>query len=172
MKALVAKINCFPIINAHLATLVDASSASKKIFTWDVASFYVLPLIASVFLGYFISPTESLTNVLITSLSVFAALLFNLLMLVLGVIEKNKGTTDFVKLQKETYANIAYAILVSLVTVALLIIPYLITLPAQYDLIRKVFWGVVFFLLINFALTMAMVLKRMHAILVKLIQVP
>jgi hypothetical protein len=168
--SLVAKINLIPIVKAHLDTLVDASVASNKIFKFDLVTFYAAPLVFGSIIGYFFVPSETLISVLITSLSVFAALLFNLLMLVLGVIEKRKGNKNFILVQRETYANIAYSILVSLVAVGLLIVPYFVTATENdYVILRKVFWGAVFFLLLNFGLTMAMILKRMHAILVKLI---
>lgn len=169
MKALVAKINCLPIVSAHIKTLIDARETNNRVFKVDVFSFYLFPAILATLGGYYVVPSESLINVLITSLSVFAALLFNLLMLVLGVIEKRKGKENFIKLQKETYANIAYAILVSLISVGLLIIPYLWKFESG-SIIEKLFWGIIYFLLLNFGFTMAMILKRMHVILVRLIE--
>lgn len=171
MKALVTKINCLPIVKAHILTLVDASQSSDKVFRFDVATFYGIPIVGASILGYYVVPSDSLINVLITSLSVFAALLFNLLMLVLGVIDKRKGNQNFILLQRETYANIAYAVLISLFTVACLLIPYLFEFSKGSNA-QKIYWGVIYFLLINFGLTMAMILKRMHAILVKLIDYP
>src|SRR4051812_47041029 len=103
---LVAKINVTPIVRAHIATLRDASLGSTKVFKLDLGVFYGLPVLVAL-LSWVVIPNDNLTASLITSLSVFAALLFNLLMLVLNVIEKRKGNRDFILLQRETYANIA-----------------------------------------------------------------
>lgn len=174
--SLLAKINCSAIVKAHTLTLVDGRINENKIFSGDVFLFYLAPAVLAFPLGFFLAPTDTFVNVLITSLSVFAALLFNLLMLVLGVIEKRKGNNNFIVLQRETYANISYAILVSLIAVGLLLIPALFSFDEKthsdnwivYG--RKTLWFAIFFLLINFSLTMAMVLKRMHKILVKLLE--
>lgn len=167
MKALVAKIDLLPIIGAHIKTLRDDSDESKKVFGQDIISFFVAPLLLGSAVAYFKLPSEALISVLITSLSVFAALLFNLLMLVLGVIEKKKSSDkNFQELQRETYANIAYAILVSLLGVVFLIVPFFYN-GTEITVYHRVFWAFVYSILFNFLLTMAMILKRMHRILVK-----
>ena len=172
--SLITKINIAPIVRAHLVTLRDARLTAETLLANDVYLFYGVPCLFGL-LSLVVIPTEALINVLVTSLSVFAALLFNLLMLVLSVIEKRKGNKVFFQLQRETYANISYAILVALITVALLLIPYFYaftsapTDPPTTG--QRVFWGAIYFLLVNFGLTMAMILRRMHAILVKLIDI-
>jgi len=171
---LTAKVNVFPIITAHIDTFVDASTVSEKLYKPHLFMFYGTSLILAM-LSFFVIPGGDFISVVITSLSVFAALLFNLLMLVLSVIEKKKGNRTFILLQRETYANISYAILMALVTTALLIVPYFYPLTHKENepvtIAQIAFWGVVYFLLVNFGLTMAMILKRMHTILVKLIEI-
>lgn len=171
-----AKINLSGILKAHYNTLVDASTKQRQSSISDKFVFFVLPLLVAILGAFLIVPSDkNILGVLITSLSIFAGLLFNLLVLVMQIIEKKKGTTDFIKLQKETYANIAYAILVALVASAILLIPYFIESepppPGQKVEIAiwgRIFWAIVYFLLLNFAVTMAMILRRMHAILLKI----
>lgn len=183
MRFLIAKINLTAILKAHLDTLIDGSTKESKKSYVDVVVFYAIPAVLSVVGASFLIPSDkSILGILITSLSIFAGLLFNLLVLVMQIIEKKKGDFVFKNVQKATYANISYAILISLVTSAVLLIPYFVEPERDPNLYNnlinnavsiipieaRIFWGIVYFLLINFALTMAMILKRMHGILVKI----
>lgn len=178
MRSLITKINLSTILKAHLSTLVDSSTKERKGSLGDKVLFFLAPAVVSALASLLFIPSDkNIIGILITSLSIFAGLLFNLLVLVMQIIEKRKGKTDFIRIQKDTYANIAYAILVSITASAILLIPYFIEstnarVTANGDVFitfyARVFWAVIYFLLLNFGLTMAMVLKRMHVILTKI----
>ncbi len=160
-----SKINCLEIIKEHLQTL--RSHNTGQVLLWDISLFYVLPLLG-ILLAIYFAPSEALANVLITSLSVFAALLFNLLLLTLDTIRKQKESdvkdNILLKLLKETYSNIAYATLVALVAICFLMIPYFVQLK-DHPRLQVIVWSTIYYLIINFMLTLAMILKRMNVIL-------
>ena len=131
-----------------------------------------MPIAAALLLIKYYTPNEALSNILITSLSLFTALLFNLLLLSLDTIRKEKESPKskdrVLLLMKETYYNIAYAILITLLTVSILLIPYLRKDGLSPGL-QCTIWTIVYFLVANFILTMAMILKRMNVILTALL---
>src|SRR5205807_4538623 len=95
----------------------------------DIIIFYLLPIGIAVLLVVCFKPTEALSNILVTALSIFAALLFNLLLLVLEAVHKANTSTAvnpsrLQLLLRETYANIAYSVFISLVAIVILAATY------------------------------------------------
>lgn len=169
---MLAKINCIDIIGDHLHTFKDYNSNKKT--PSDFLLFYAFPLLlALVGLKYIPTISRDLVNVLITAFSVFAALLFNLLLLMFDIIRRSKANpkTQAIKLEllQEIYSNISYSIFVSVVAIVALLIPLLgidlpnISLTAGYS--DRVASFVIYFLLGNFVLTLLMILKRVHVLL-------
>jgi hypothetical protein len=117
--------------------------------------------------------SKDLVNVLVTALSVFAALLFNLLLLIFDIIRKSKNEPDTqdikLGLLKEIYANISYSIFVSIVSIMVLLVPLLnIDIPRIASIsmhVDKVVSFIIYFLIGNFVLTLLMILKRVHVLL-------
>lgn len=164
MSGVLNKINVWDIIVEHFKSLRDADSgkASKT----DVALFFagpIAPLVVIVAFGMRLS--DSTISVLATALSILAGLLFNLLVL-LHSLETAPRDPAFNKLMKrfakELHANIAYAIVVSLIALIPLVIASYFDLK---DWRRTAFGVVAVYLAVHFTLTMAMVLKRMDAML-------
>jgi hypothetical protein len=162
------KINISFIVRDHLATLRDNVTGKRSI--GDLFLFFVLPLAFSGFLVWGIhNPVDrTISNILITSLSIFSALLLNLLMLIYDLVRKEDlktapGKNNLVgQLLREIFANISYSIVVSVFCVAILLIAYL-------DLLSGIFLDIfslaVYSLVLQFLLTLFMVLKRVHVLL-------
>ena len=162
-----AKISVFRIIQDHLSTLrvYRGSNAEKSpVSRGDIFLFYVVPIFIAAtfyFLGNLTLNSEVI-SILITSLSVFAALLFNLLILIYDIITKREHSKRMMEFLKEIYANVSYSVLVSVLSVVLL-------LGGLFHISAE--WAVAginlasFYLVTHFILTLFMILKRTHALL-------
>ena len=161
-----SKINVLKIFRDHFSTLHRYKE--EKVSIRDVCSFYIFPLFLSLLIGYVldISLKKELVHILITSFSIFAALLFNLLILVYDIIVRWKRGTQqvsevVVKFLEEIYINISYSILISVASVVVLILN-LFNMPTWLATVVNV---VSFYFLIHFLLTLLMILKRVHILL-------
>ncbi len=176
MFPLFNKINVSRIIRDHIGTLIDAQT--RKISVWDLILFFVLPAIAAVLILFVMgTPIDRpISNILITSLSVFSGLLLNLLLLIYDLVMKEvqesgqeQEPTPKGQLLREIVANISYSILVSVFCVAILLIAYL---DIGSGVFLKIFSFSVYFLVIQFLLTLFMVLKRVHVLFSFMIMTP
>jgi protein-S-isoprenylcysteine O-methyltransferase Ste14 len=107
----------------------------------------------------------------VTSLSVFAALLFNLLLLTYDIIAK-ASTTEKKIFLKEVYSNISYSILVAVITVVItLLFDIMAPMIREIDsvaityAIYRILNGFIYFIAGNFILSLLMVLKRIHVLM-------
>jgi hypothetical protein len=168
------KINPRRIIRDHLKTLY--SNRTSKPNPWDFLLFFILPVIVSIFLlsGLKAPLNKDAIGVFATSLSIFAALLFNLLLLVYDVVRKvdqseRKQANDGVKAQvlKEAFSNISFSILVSIVSVIFLLVLFLLNdqLEKWPHAIKYLLDFVSYWLISMFILTLFMVLKRVHILI-------
>jgi hypothetical protein len=159
------KINCLVIIRDHTATL--RKQGTNKIRGSDIFLFYIFPAIISGIVVFFFSElSDALIPILITSLSIFAALLFNLLLLVHGAISRNVTSTrrfpDRTKYLREIFNNISFSILVSVLSIVLLII---YTQFITGCITTAIFTFFIYYLVLVFILALLMVLKRIHILL-------
>ncbi len=169
-----SKINVTKIIIDHLRTLRNYDT--QKLRFVDYALFILVPIIVSAVLiifSYLID--KEFANILITSLSIFAALLLNLLLLVFDIVRKtndsiarNKELKNPYEAEekrltflKEIYANISYAIFVSILSIVILLIAYFV---CDFHLLQ-LFSFFIYFLSLNFILTLLMIVKRVHILL-------
>ena len=177
------KISIANIIKDHISTL--RNNKTRKISYLDITLFFLLPFFISGFIVYLgISLNDALVNALITSLSIFSALLFNLLLLVYDVSEKKlylPETTDPVEnkrriktreLLREIYINISFSILVSIISVSTLLIYFLkvsscVFLSINICSLQWLLALVIYYLTIQFALNLFMILKRIYILLAK-----
>lgn len=82
------KIDISKIFKDHLATLEDNSTGERS--KGDIILFFVLPLIPTVLMVWYKASLDSnVVSILVTCMSVFAALLFNLLLLIYDIIRKD-----------------------------------------------------------------------------------
>lgn len=176
------KINVISIVKDHLETLENHNTS--KVHFPDIFLFFIFPLIIAFFLTSLeVLLNDVMANALITSFSVFAALLFNLLLLVYDITGKSSTSSnskladDRLKLKKkilrQLYINISFSILVSVIEIIILILYFLKIKTCD-------FWGfsicifpqlppvlsfIIYYLTGLFILTMLMILKRIYKLL-------
>lgn len=168
------KINITKIVIDHLNTLRDYNT--QKLRFTDYILFIFFPIILSAILVLFsLLIDKSFANILVTSLSIFAALLLNLLLLVFDIVRKtNDAITRSKEIKnpyaneqkrlvflKEIYSNISYAIFVAILSIMILLIAYFI---CNVNLLKLASF-LIYFFSINFILTLLMVVKRVHILL-------
>jgi hypothetical protein len=170
------KINILCIFSNHFATL---RHHTKGTFSFgDFALFYLMPLVIAIFLATQL-PNGFLSNLsseLITFYSVLGGFMLNLLVLVYGFDVKNFERPDVAEVVlKEIAANISYLVtLASIVILTLFSIKIYAFLGSTvelnvkgFDLIFAFKQAVIVFIigsLINFSLTILMVLRRFYAL--------
>jgi len=169
-----AKINIFQIVFDHIVTLKDYGRT--RVSRFDLFFFFTFPLLASLILVLFrIQLNKDLVNLLITAFSIFAGLLFNLQVLMFDVIGKisnfdkrsdtlstNQSINRRITILQSVSMNISFEILVCILGVLFLAIS---TLSSNLYF-QKIFSVIGFYIVILFALTLMMVLKRVHVLLV------
>ena len=159
-----SKINVFKIIKDHHNTLVDYRTGRYK--KTDLFTFYFVPISSTAilvhYLGFRIGSEQ--TSILITALSIFAALLFNLLLLTHSIVIRNlnqEENNNKISLLKEIYVNISYAILISILT----IITLLIHVVFSNALLSLIITWLTSFAVLNFIFTLLLILKRIYSVL-------
>lgn len=155
-----SKLNISAIVVDHFATLVDSADGSQSYL--DILVFYGLPTgigLAAWVSGLIIQPTT--TGVVATSLSVFAGLLLNLLLLlhtILSGMKDESPTSVKAVLVRQLHANISYGILVSVLALVMFLVADLVSTDGAKG------WQVAFLvgILAHFVLTLCLVLKRTY----------
>jgi hypothetical protein len=161
---MISKINTADIVRDHLRTLVNEHSG--KISVGDYVLFFVLPAIVALLLlwlkGVF---GPNVGGILITAFSIFAALLFNLLLLVYDIVKKTDEISLKRRFLKQIYSNISYAVFISIALIIFLL-AYFVSMTSDRLLVpRYVLAFFVYTLSGNFVLSMLMILKRIHILL-------
>lgn len=166
---MLAKISPFRILRDHFHTLKDYGSTSYSIS--DIVVAYPVPLILAVVAWQFVPYlTDGFVNTVLDSVSIMAALLLNLQVLMIGVAEKIGTSLDpqerrdplnrarFRALQDANY-NISYSILVCLILIVSLLLTYVPRVPlivAQAGSVWVYFW------IANFIVTLLRILQLVH----------
>jgi hypothetical protein len=161
------KIDVRQIITEHVGTFRDYGTKHTSIS--DYVLFFGVPVgVAGLSLWLRLGLTVNAVNGLLTAFSIFAGLLFNLLVMVLTFLQSTQGSAaDKMlvarkELLRQISANLSFAILSSLAIVAVAIFAL-----ASTDQIWVPRLAVFLLLLgsVNFTLTLLMILKRMYALL-------
>jgi hypothetical protein len=89
-----SKINPIDIIDGHINTLYDNSTGDRSY--WDIFFFFVLPLIVSLILVYYFELYlgAETASTMILCLSIFTPLLFNLVLVVYEMTQKEVEKHD------------------------------------------------------------------------------
>ena len=128
-----SKINLHEIIEKHFTTL---KGVNGKFIKKDKRTFFYLPVIIGLLLLILISsPNEKLINIFTLSLSVFIGLFLNLLVLIISFAEnklKIKDNKNRTELLKQTFYNITYTIIISLIGLGLLFIANISVFPNDW----------------------------------------
>lgn len=162
---MINKINVYNIIRDNFRTLVHDSDGTRS--DGDIVLFVVVPLIASAALlslkGVF---GQTTSGVLITAYSIFAALLFNLLLLVYDIVKKSASSLKS-RFLKQVYSNISYSVFISILLIAILLAYYVSMSSPRLIYAKYALAFFVYALTANFLLTMLMILRRVHILLSK-----
>jgi putative flippase GtrA len=158
---LTSKIDVRLIVQDHFATFID--EGTKKTSWGDIGLMIGLPICVALIavLGGFKIGEQNI-GTLISVFAIFAGLLFNVLVLIYSFSDGSTGKPDDVRsrLLAQCFANISYTILLALLTVVALTAMIFVTGPLE-----MVIEGMVVAAIINFLLSLLMVLKRMHVLL-------
>lgn len=186
----ISKIDVYDIVKNHLDTF--RRYGEDKLRAGDLVFFFLFPFILSILFAIKYKFTETTGMYTITGFSIFTGLLLYLLVLILDFSSKTKaglesklqlgiynslnkenklGFSDFerkgnkailIDLINETYANISFSILNSLIIVALSLSFVFTITNSTVVYFQNV---LMFFLIINFLTTLLMVLKRINSII-------
>jgi len=160
-----SKISIAGIIWDHCGTLRNNNTGR---LSWgDIVLFILFPLVLGVSLYcYGVVLTDLLSSILATALSLFAGLLFNLLLLVYDLLSKEEASAKPNNVRQdlldEVSKNISFCILISLLVIILLTLNSF-KINAVWS---SVISAVAFWLSTIFVLTLLMILKRIHNLLV------
>lgn len=164
------KIGIRNIIVDHIRTLHNAKTG--RISVVDILIFYGIPLVLS-YLVYLddIKFSEDVFGQSIAVFSIFSALLFSVQVALFGIYTKKRENADEFseaffedrlearrELIIETNANISYLIAISLISVTIFLGAFSIKSFDKYEPAFAVF------LYFHFAMTLLMIIKRVHAL--------
>ncbi len=155
------KFNIFFILRDHFNTLRDFD-LNNKISASDVFLFYFLPLCISSGLMAFCnnindSINDNLIAIFITVFSIFIGLLLNLLVLNIDLKQKFQESKIKQIVAKQTFINISYGIVVSILGVIFGLCTYL-----QIWVLPQIFTFLSYFIMVHFILTLFMIIKRVY----------
>lgn len=161
-----SKINLSNIVHDHLHTFRNPKFEG---ISWlELLVYLILPLAIALPVVLFLKFTfsDNLLNVLITALSILIGLLLNLLVILFdisGKVEKTDPMHGVKKvLLKETYSNVSFGILVSIIGVGALVICF-----KDQKLIKLIANVCAIYFISMFVYTLLMILKRTHILLSK-----
>lgn len=162
------KLRITRIISGHFDSLRNDKTGKRSV--WDLVSFLVLPAIVSTYLcfvdGAVIDNGD--IGVLLSMFSIFAALLFNFLMLIVQAKERPIIHNSTVNAEKyllcirQTFYNVSFAILLSIFAIILLWICSVWSSPKQVE--TQIISWLIITITIMFFLVLFMVLKRIFNI--------
>lgn len=172
-----SKINPIEIINNHIKTLYDNSTGERS--KWDIFFFFILPIIISgllvLYFNFYLDQTTA--NAMIVCLSIFTPLLFNLVLMVYEMIQKEIDKYESpnyvgnfnltMRRLEEMNSNVAFCILISLTTILMLLI-YTLTFNKDVTLYKTVLNIVMFYLAGITLLTLLMILNRVNFLITNL----
>jgi hypothetical protein len=151
-----ARIDVSDIVQNHLKSLSNANT-TKSEFS-DYLIFLIIPILVAVILPVLkIFLSDTIINIIITSLSIFVGLFFNVIVLIISTMCTKEDDPIKKQFLTEIIDNISYIIFISLVTIVTCIFA-----SQNVDLIHQILNGICFFFLVHFFMTMLLVLKRIY----------
>ena len=172
------KIDVLPIITRHFDTLRNNATGARSLA--DIVVFFGFPLIASLAAFYYrLTLTADALTAVLASFSIFAGLLLNLMLLVY-TFAGEPGRTDLFAANikqfiRELHDNIEFAVLVSVFIVILSLIAVATLKKEDANTAAhtgRVTTAILVYLTANFILTLLMVLKRIHMMLLEKLSRP
>ena len=130
-----SKVNVNEIFRNHKSTLLNGDG---KMIKSDKKFFILYPIVIGFILVLLVRiPSESLNNIFAICLSIFIGLFLNLLVLIISFAENKLNVPDKKNraiLLEQTFYNITYTIIASLIALGLLFISNIKILPASWSL--------------------------------------
>lgn len=166
------KINIFPIVEQHLATLYHADRPDQR-YKQDIYLFYIAPLILGlVFFGVGSQVPKGTYELSITFFGIFIGLLLNIQIAIFSIFSRRWDISpeEIIaeiqqeslrirrKLLSELNCNISYLVVFSCICLLLFLVLFAISYTSSPAV------GAVVFMYTHFLLTMMMVIKRSHAL--------
>ncbi|HLO43782.1 MAG TPA: hypothetical protein VK175_05565 [Leadbetterella sp.] len=150
------KINISKIVKNHFSTLINANSGKPD---WDdLLTFYGLPIIATSTLTIIgIKLNSEATNIIITTLSIFVGLMFNIIVLLFDIVKRDASRAIKNLILKQLLENISFAIILSILAILMTLITY-----SNNFIIKSISTCITYYLLTLFLITLLMILKRMY----------
>lgn len=131
-----SKINVLEIISKHKSTIQNSDG---KVINADKRHFVVYPILIGLLVTIIVSiPSEGLVNLFAVCLSIFIGLFLNLLVLIISFAENNQKVQDQknrAKLIEETFYNITYTIIASLMGLGLLFLANAEIFPESWTIV-------------------------------------
>lgn len=160
---MMTKINVIPVLKGHLATLKNRDRT--RYLYGDLIGFYGIPLVAAIIAFILdIHIRARYVDVGIIAHTIFIPLLVNVLFLIYSI--KDRGKTDEhpkrKRLLDELYQNVAYTVLISILSLVSLSIQVISSLPCW---LRSVNQALIFMFLIHLLLLILMIVKRTYILL-------
>lgn len=164
------KIRVAKIIFGHFSTFKNDNK--DRVSLYDYITFLIMPLIAAILITFKFKIMIEDISVLLTVFSIFAALLFNFLMLIIqakdnAILKEQNHVYKFdndkyMRCINQTYYNVSFANLLSVFIIILLWIASMFTCTKSivYEIIVTIIW----FSMIMFFLDLIMILKRIFLI--------
>lgn len=164
---MLSKIDVREIVLGHFDTLRDFGTGRPRVS--DYLLFVGVPIAigALVVLTHF-GVTVNAVNGILMAFSIFAGLLFNLLVMVLTFLQSSHGSAGDrllatrKELLRQISSNLSFAILCAVLVVIAAIIVLSLTDSARIGAVGS---GIILAGSVNVALTLLMILKRMYALL-------
>lgn len=167
---MVKKIDFTKILLDNVRTFKNNVDDSWSVV--DCLVFLVFPFVLAALIQFSkYTLHESFVTAIITAASIFAGLLLNLLVLIYTIfVSGNTGVHSGItpdrlrvwkKLIKQTFANVSFCILISIIIVALCLLFYLGWVPWLRDIVSFT----LYFCCTTLILHLFMVLKRIHALI-------
>jgi hypothetical protein len=157
-----SKIDLRAIVGDHVSTFKD--EGTKKYSLLDFGVMIGLPAAFAIgaAAACFHIP-DSHVGTLISAFAIFGGLLFNVLVLIYSFSASDPDAVDAdvrARLVQQSFANISFAVMSSLLAVMLLVLLLFVN-----GIVQSIIEALIYFIGLNFLLTMLMVLKRMHILL-------
>ena len=161
-----SKINVSKIIKNHYGSY--RNDKNDKVSKFDYFVFEIIPIVISAMLVWGIDYRVEDESVFLTVFSIFTALLFTFLAMLVPLKSKKSESADakvnyekFLKCIKQTYDSVSYLILISIVVIVVLVaLPYTQSIFWLYGILSMMF----VYLGIKAILTLLMVLKRIYVL--------
>jgi hypothetical protein len=157
-EKIIVKVNVLKIILAHGNTLVDARTKRPGWDDW--VTFVIVPTAFALMANRCgLSLGTNALTIIITALSIFVGLLFNMVVLVFDILKRDSTNKLKNNLLKQLLANISFTILLSIVIIALSLIS-----RVKEPTIKMLADFIIYFSLSFFFVTLVMILKRMYGL--------